>query len=31
VGKEVRVVLWMKMDIGELYQNTFLEGAFVEV
>jgi len=30
-GKEVLVVLWMKTDIGELYQNTLLEGTFVEV
>jgi hypothetical protein len=30
-GKEVRVVLWTKTDIGELYQNTLLEGTFVEM
>jgi hypothetical protein len=30
-GKEVLVVLWVKTDIGELYQNTLLEGKFVEV
>jgi hypothetical protein len=30
-GKEVLVVLWMKTDIRELYQNTLLEVTFVEV
>jgi len=30
-GKDVRVVLWLKTDTGELYQNILLEGTFVEV